>query len=129
MLLEVNNLAKSFGGITAVRNVSIGIENGSISAIIGPNGAGKTTFFNLLTGIYKPDSGTIIFGGRSLIGLRPDQVNAAGITRTFQSIRLFPTMTVIENVMVGMNSRLRLSIPDTLFRTGRFKEQEQRVRE
>jgi branched-chain amino acid transport system ATP-binding protein len=129
MLLEVKNLSKSFGGIAAVRDVSISIEKGSISAIIGPNGAGKTTFFNLLTGIYKPDTGTINFDGRSLIGLRPDQVNAAGITRTFQAIRLFPTMTVIENVMVGMNSRLRMSLPDTLFRTGRFKAQEQHVKE
>src|SRR5262245_16216352 len=114
MLLEVKDLVKSFGGIRAVRSVSIAIEKGSICAIIGPNGAGKTTFFNLLTGIYKPDSGTIAFDGRSLIGLRPDQVNAAGVSRTFQSIRLFPTMTVIENIMVGMNSRLKLSLPDTV---------------
>ena len=78
LLLEVKDLSKSFGGIQAVRSVSIGIERNSISSIIGPNGAGKTTFFNLLTGIYKPDTGEINFAGRSLIGLRPDQVNAAG---------------------------------------------------
>ena len=127
MLLEISNLVKSFGGIHAVRDVSIGIKEGSISAIIGPNGAGKTTLFNLLTGIYRPDSGTITFNGRSLIGLRPDQVNAAGIARTFQSIRLFPTMTVLENVMVGMHSRLRISLVETLLRPGSFHRQEEHV--
>src|SRR5690606_41847880 len=113
MLLEIRNLTKSFGGITAVRDVSIGIEAGTISAIIGPNGAGKTTLFNLLTGIYKPTSGSITFAGRSLVGLRPDQVNAAGIARTFQNIRLFHAMTTTENVTVGMHSRLQLSLIDT----------------
>jgi branched-chain amino acid transport system ATP-binding protein len=129
MLLEVNNLVKSFGGIHAVRDVSINIDEGSISSIIGPNGAGKTTLFNLLTGIYKPDSGTIMFNGRTLIGLRPDQVNAAGIARTFQSIRLFPTMTVVENVMVGMHSRLRISLWETLGRLRSFHQQEAHVQD
>lgn len=129
MLLEVKNLSKSFGGIKAVRDVSIGIEENSISAIIGPNGAGKTTFFNLMTGIYKPDTGSINFNGRSLIGLRPDQVNAAGVARTFQSIRLFANMTVLENVMVGMHTRLRVSIFHTLLRPPSFYEQEQHVQE
>ena len=92
-ILEVKNLTKKFGGLTAVNDVSINIDECSISAIIGANGAGKTTLFNLLTGIYKPDSGTINFAGRSLIVLRPDQVNGAGMSRTFQSIRLFPGMT------------------------------------
>jgi branched-chain amino acid transport system ATP-binding protein len=129
MLLEINNLVKSFGGIRAVRDVSINIPEGSMCAIIGPNGAGKTTLFNLLTGIYKPDSGTIMFSGRSLIGLRPDQVNAAGIARTFQSIRLFPTMTVMENVMVGMHSRLRISLAETLLRPRSFHAQEEHVQQ
>lgn len=127
MLLEVKNLIKSFGGIAAVRDITTRIEEKSISAIIGPNGAGKTTFFNLMTGIYKPDSGSIMFAGRSLVGLRPDQVNAAGIARTFQNIRLFHSMTVIENVMVGMHSRLNISIFHTLLRTASFNEQEKRV--
>lgn len=126
-LLEVNNLVKSFGGIQAVRNVSFSIEPATITSIIGPNGAGKTTVFNLLTCIYKPDSGTIHFNGRSLVGLRPDQVNAVGIARTFQSIRLFPNMTVLENVMVGMHSRLRISVVDTLLRTSAFHRQEVHV--
>src|SRR5262245_11005139 len=127
-LLEVQALTKKFGGLTAVNDVSISVEQGSISAIIGPNGAGKTTLFNLLTGIYKPDTGVINFAGRSLIGLRPDQVNAAGMTRTFQSIRLFHGMTVFENIMVGMHSRLNVSLIDTLFRLPRFGTQEKRVR-
>ncbi|MDX2160227.1 MAG: ABC transporter ATP-binding protein [bacterium] len=126
-LLEVRELAKSFGGIRAVRDVSIDIPEGSISSIIGPNGAGKTTFFNLLTGIYKPDAGTIRFNKRSLIGLRPDQVNAAGMARTFQSIRLFPNMTVLENVMVGMHSRLNVGLISTIFRTPGFRKQEAEV--
>ncbi len=129
MLLQVKNLSKSFGGIKAVRDVSIGIEENSISSIIGPNGAGKTTFFNLMTGIYKPDTGEINFNGRSMIGLRPDQVNAAGIARTFQSIRMFSNMTVLENVMVGMHSRLDVSLWKTLFRPPSFRGQEEHVRD
>jgi len=128
-ILDVQNLTKKFGGLTAVGNVTIGVEERSISAIIGPNGAGKTTLFNLLTGIYKPDSGTMLFNGRSLLGFSPDKVNAAGMARTFQSIRLFPGMTVLENVMVGMHSRLNISLPRTLIRTAGFKEQEDRVRQ
>jgi len=128
-LLDVRNLVKSFGGITAVKDVTIGIEEKSISAIIGPNGAGKTTFFNLLTGIYKPDQGQINFAGRSLLGLSPDKVNAAGISRTFQSIRLFPGMSVLENVMVGETARLSLNLIHTLLRTPFFERQEMRVRQ
>jgi branched-chain amino acid transport system ATP-binding protein len=128
-ILEVKNLTKKFGGLTAVNDVSINVEQGSISAIIGPNGAGKTTLFNLLTGIYRPDSGSISFEGRSIIGLRPDQVNGAGMSRTFQSIRLFPGMTVVENVMVGMHSRLRVSLFQTITHLGGFGSQEKRVRD
>lgn len=127
MILNVTSLMKSFGGIAAVRDITTTVEEKSISAIIGPNGAGKTTFFNLMTGIYKPDSGSIMFGGKSLLGLRPDQVNAAGVSRTFQNIRLFQSMTVIENVMVGMHSRLRISILETVLRTKGFHDQERRV--
>lgn len=127
MILDVKGLMKSFGGIAAVRDITTHVEAKSISAIIGPNGAGKTTFFNLMTGIYKPDSGSILFDGKSLLGLRPDQVNKAGVSRTFQNIRLFQNMTVVENVMVGMHSRLTISILATLFRTKGFRDQEQRV--
>jgi branched-chain amino acid transport system ATP-binding protein len=129
MLLDVHGLTKRFGGLVAVNNVEIQIPERSISAIIGPNGAGKTTLFNLLTGIYQPDSGSIQFNGRSLIGLRPDQVNARGMTRTFQSIRLFHNMTVLENVMVGMHSHLpHVSLVQTLIRLPSFNQREKRVR-
>jgi len=123
-LLNVQNLVKSFGGITAVKDVSLTVQEGSLTSIIGPNGAGKTTFFNLLTGIYKPSSGDVRFAGKSIVGLRPDQVNAAGISRTFQNIRLFPGMTVIENIMVGQHPRLDLNLFGTLFRTPSFRAQE-----
>lgn len=126
-LLEVKTLSKAFGGIRAVRDVSVEIPQHSISSIIGPNGAGKTTLFNLLTGIYKPDQGSISFDGKSLIGLRPDQVNAAGVARTFQSIRLFPNMSVLENVMVGMHTRLNVSLWQTIWRTTAFRKQEDKV--
>lgn len=128
-LLDVQSLVKSFGGIRAVRDVSVKIEDQSISAIIGPNGAGKTTLFNLLTGIYVPDSGKIEFAGRSLLGMRPDQVCDAGVSRTFQSIRLFPTMTVLENVMVGMHTRVRVSLLQTLLRPKSFYDQERHIQE
>jgi branched-chain amino acid transport system ATP-binding protein len=128
-ILEVTQLIKTFGGLTAVKNVSLDVPEGSISAIIGPNGAGKTTFFNLLTGIYKPDSGRINFGGRSLLGLRPDQVCKAGVSRTFQNIRLFPGMTALENVMVGMHPRLKVDMLNAIFGIRGFGKQEDHVRE
>jgi branched-chain amino acid transport system ATP-binding protein len=123
-LLQVKNAIKRFGGLTAVNDVSYEIEDKSISAIIGPNGAGKTTFFNLITGIYVPDEGTVTLGGRNLKGLRPDQINRAGISRTFQNIRLFGSMTVIENILVGMHPRLNISLFSTLLRLPGFGKQE-----
>jgi branched-chain amino acid transport system ATP-binding protein len=128
-ILDVKEITKSFGGIRAVRDVSVDIQKDSISSIIGPNGAGKTTLFNLLTGIYKPDKGTIQFDGQSLVGLRPDQVNHVGMARTFQSIRLFPNMSVLENVMVGMHTRLNVGLWSTIFRTSAFRQQEEHVRQ
>jgi branched-chain amino acid transport system ATP-binding protein len=128
-ILEIRNLSKSFGGIKAVRDISITIEQGSISSIIGPNGAGKTTLFNLLTGIYKADTGEILFNGQNIAGYRPDRVNASGIARTFQNIRLFNNMTVLENVMVGAHSRLTVSLWRTILHLGGFHEQEKQVRE
>ncbi|HYO88738.1 MAG TPA: ABC transporter ATP-binding protein, partial [Candidatus Limnocylindrales bacterium] len=127
-ILQINNLSKSFGGIHAVRDVSIIIEQGSMSSIIGPNGAGKTTLFNLLTGIYHADTGEILFDGKNIVGYRPDRVNAAGIARTFQNIRLFGNMSVLENVMVGAHSRLTVSLWRTIFHAGGFRQQETAVR-
>jgi branched-chain amino acid transport system ATP-binding protein len=101
MLLEVQGLTKQFGGVAAVRDVGFKVAEGTIFALIGPNGAGKTTVFNLITGMLRPDAGSINFSGRRLDGLKPYQIAAAGITRTFQNLQLFGGMTVLENVMTG----------------------------
>ncbi len=128
MLLEVRSIIKKFGGLTAVQGVDYVQEPRTICSIIGPNGAGKTTFFNILTGIYKPDKGSILFNGKSVVGLRPDQINAAGISRTFQNIRLFSGMTVLENLMVGRHARLRINLLETILRTRGFNQQEVAIR-
>jgi branched-chain amino acid transport system ATP-binding protein len=123
-LLETKDVVKRFGGLTAVNKMNFTLEKGQIVSIIGPNGAGKTTFFNTLTGIYKPEEGSIEFNGRSLVGLRPDQVVERGIARTFQNIRLFGSMTVIENILVGMHTQLKQRATDALFRNKAFYEEE-----
>ncbi|MCS6964898.1 MAG: ABC transporter ATP-binding protein [Thermoflexus sp.] len=128
-LLELRKITKRFGGLVAVNRVDFTLEAGRIVSIIGPNGAGKTTLFNLITGIYKPDEGEILFEGGSLVGLRPDQITARGISRTFQNIRLFGNMTVIENILVGMHTRFRANPVDILFRTPRFQAEERQLRE
>jgi branched-chain amino acid transport system ATP-binding protein len=123
-LLKITNVVKRFGGLTAVNRINLTFEKGQIASIIGPNGAGKTTFFNTLTGIYAPEEGKIEFNGKSLIGLRPDQVAERGIARTFQNIRLFGSMTVIENIIVGMHTQLKQSGLDALFRSKNFHKEE-----
>ncbi len=123
-LLQTTNVVKRFGGLVAVNNMNFSLEQGQIASIIGPNGAGKTTFFNSLTGIYEPEEGEVIFNGHPIMGLRPDQVVAHGIARTFQNIRLFGSMTVIENILVGMHTRLHQRGTDALFRTKRFFKEE-----
>jgi branched-chain amino acid transport system ATP-binding protein len=123
-LLQTINMIKRFGGLTAVNKMNFTLEKGRIASIIGPNGAGKTTFFNTLTGIYTPDEGKIEFNGQTLIGLRPDQVASRGIGRTFQNIRLFGSMTVIENILVGMHIQLKQTGIDALFRRKYFYEEE-----
>ncbi len=109
-VIELRNVSKSFGGIAAVREVSLSIEQGAILGLIGPNGAGKTTLFNLVTGIYTPDSGEILFGGRDLATLRPHEITDSGLARTFQNIRLFGQMTVLENVMIGRHCRTKAGV-------------------
>ena len=109
-LLEVNGMMKHFGGVKAVDGVDFHANEGEILAIIGPNGAGKTTVFNILTGFYTPDEGTMTFDGNSLVGLLPNQVTALGISRTFQAVRLFANMTVLENAMVGQHCRTKWGI-------------------
>jgi len=111
-LLSLQGISKSFGGLRAVQELSIEVERGAIVSLIGPNGAGKSTVFNLITGIYRPTSGEILFGGRRLNGLKPNAVAGTGIMRTFQNIRLFAFMTVLENVMVGRHVRMHAKLWD-----------------
>ena len=123
-LLEARGVTKRFGGLAALTSVDFALEEGSIWSIIGPNGAGKTTLFNVLTGVYRPEAGAVQFRGRSLVGLRPDQIAALGMCRTFQNIRLFANMTVVENILVGMHCRVPLTMLDVLGRTRRFAAEE-----
>jgi branched-chain amino acid transport system ATP-binding protein len=125
-LFEARGVTKRFGGLTAVNRVDFTLEGG-IASIIGPNGAGKTTLFNVFTGLYAPDEGRITFRQRPLAGLRPDQITALGICRTFQNIRLFANMTAIENVLVGMHARIELGLADVLLRGPRFRRVEGRL--
>ena len=124
VLLDASNITKRFGGLTAVSKVDFQIEEGMIAGLIGPNGAGKTTFFNMITGVYTPTEGEIVFAGKSISGLRPDIVQARGISRTFQNIRLFGQMSALENVLVGMHARLHGTIFEAFFRTPRVNAEE-----
>jgi ABC-type branched-subunit amino acid transport system ATPase component len=120
-LLDVKNLTIHFGGVRAVEDVSFNVGDREIVALIGPNGAGKTTIFNLLTGIYQPLSGSILFDGRSVAGRKPNRITRMGIARTFQNLRLFQNMTVAENVMVGYTCRMKGGMFASILRTGPFK--------
>jgi len=128
-LLEARDLSKIFGGLVAVNGVSFSIPQRSIVSIIGPNGAGKTTFFNMLTGLYKPSLGTIVFDGQDVTDTRPDRITAAGVARTFQNIRLFATMSATENVMVGQHSRMRAGLVGSILRTPRVRREERETEE
>jgi branched-chain amino acid transport system ATP-binding protein len=119
-LFDARAVTKRFGGLVAINRVDYALDRG-ISSIIGPNGAGKTTLFNVFTGLYQPDAGEVTFRGRSLIGLRPDQITALGVCRTFQNIRLFANMTAIENILVGMHVRVPLGLWDALTHRPRFR--------
>ncbi|MCH8338174.1 MAG: ABC transporter ATP-binding protein [Chloroflexi bacterium] len=127
-IFECEALVKSFGGLTAVNHFDLQVEEGEIVSLIGPNGAGKTTLFNLITGFYPLDSGSIRFNGRSLVGLAAYQITQLGIARTFQNVRLFPNMTVLENVMVGQHSRSKSGVLGAILRLPSFKAEEERVR-
>jgi branched-chain amino acid transport system ATP-binding protein len=123
-LLVANDVRKEFGGLTAVNDVDFTIPQGSIVSLIGPNGAGKTTFFNMLTGVYKPTSGQIVFDGTDVTGKPPHAITHLGVGRTFQNIRLFQQMTALENVLVGMHSRLASGFIRTILRTPKIRRQE-----
>ncbi len=132
MVLDVQKLTMDFGGLRAVDHVDLNIRHGEIVALIGPNGAGKTTFFNCVTGMYKPTGGEIKAGRpeteiQSIRGLKPHIITKHGLARTFQNIRLFPEMTVLENVMIGRDCRLKSGILGAIFRNPRTREEEAQV--
>lgn len=126
-LLEVKNLGISFGGLRAVDDFNIKIEKGELYGLIGPNGAGKTTVFNLLTGVYKPTNGAIILDNDNLVGKKPAQINRAGIGRTFQNIRLFKKLTVLDNVKVGLHHQIKYSALSGIFRLPSYFKSEKKM--
>lgn len=128
-VLEVQSVTKRFGGLVAVNQVSLEVNEGEIFSVIGPNGAGKTTFFNLLTGIYAPDEGRILFLGRDITGTTPDKAAKLGIGRTFQNIRLFGAMTVLENILVGRHIHTRVPYLHALLRTPLARKEERKALE
>ena len=127
-LVETRALRKEFGGLVAVDDVDFEVARGSIASLIGPNGAGKTTLFNMITGAYQPTAGEIVFDGRDVVGLPQHKITELGIGRTFQNIRLFGTMTSLENVLVGMHSRLSSGVWRSVFRTPRQRREEKEAR-
>jgi branched-chain amino acid transport system ATP-binding protein len=128
-LLTARGVTKAFGGLVAVEDVDFAIPRKGIVSIIGPNGAGKTTFFNMLTGLYRPTRGQITFDGKVITGMRPDLITKLGVARTFQNIRLFSTMSALENVLVGQHSRMKASLFGSIFRTPWVRKEERTVRE
>jgi branched-chain amino acid transport system ATP-binding protein len=128
-LLEATAISKRFGGLAALADVSIAVRRGEIFGLIGPNGAGKTTLFNVLTGLYRPDEGEFRFGGARLTGLKPHEVAANGIARTFQNIRLFANMTALENVMVGRHVRTHAGVIGAIVRDAATRSEEAAIAE
>jgi branched-chain amino acid transport system ATP-binding protein len=123
-LLETRHLTKRFGGLVALRDVDLAVTERSIHSVIGPNGAGKTTLFNCITGFLRPDAGDILFAGSSIAGLRPDLVAQLGIARTYQNIRLFKHLSVLDNVLIGLHPHVRYSLIDAVVRTPRYWQAE-----
>jgi branched-chain amino acid transport system ATP-binding protein len=123
-LLTARNITKRFGGLVAINDLTVEIEHNQIYAVIGPNGAGKTTFFNCITGFYVPDEGEILFDSHHIQGLSPDRITRFGISRTYQNIRLFSSMTALENILVGQHPRLRTNWIEAILRNPRFKKEE-----
>jgi ABC-type branched-subunit amino acid transport system ATPase component len=128
-VLETVHLTKSFGGLTAVESLDLRVHRGEISSLIGPNGAGKTTVFNVVTGIYKPERGAVMFQGGDITGKKPHQIVEKGIARTFQNIRLFPNLTCRENVMAGLHCRTISGLAAALFRTSHQRNEERMIAE
>jgi branched-chain amino acid transport system ATP-binding protein len=128
-MLQFNRLSKSFGGLHVLQDVNFTVPEGSIFGLIGPNGAGKTTVFNLVTGLLQPSGGGIVFNGRDLRGVAPHRITELGIARTFQNIRVFKEMTLLENVVVGMHEHLRYGLAGLLFNLASFRRIEAEARE
>ncbi len=127
-LLEIRNVTMQFGGVTAIDNLSFKVPQGTIYGLIGPNGAGKTTIFNIVTGNYQPTEGTVIFDGKDITGTRPDRVVKLGIARTFQNIRLFKSMSVLENILIGFHDQIPYTYFEAIFRLPRYHRYERRIR-
>jgi branched-chain amino acid transport system ATP-binding protein len=123
-LLQASGVGKRFGGVQALAGVSFAIARGEIYGLIGPNGAGKTTLFNLLTGIYSPDGGSFVLDGKDITNLKPDRIARIGIARTFQNIRLFASLSALENVMIGRHARTRAGVLGAILRNRRTREEE-----
>ena len=128
-LLTIDSLSVTFGGLNALKDLDFHVDEGEIVSVIGPNGAGKTTFFNMISGMVTPTAGDIVFRGESLLGFDPNQVTARGIARTFQNVRLFANMTILENVMVAQHCRTKQGIFGALFNTPGFRREEEEIRE
>jgi branched-chain amino acid transport system ATP-binding protein len=124
VILETRNVTKTFGGLVALKGISLAVAEGAIRSIIGPNGAGKTTFFNCITGTFAPDDGAIDFDGSSILGLKPNQITRRGMARTFQNIRLFGNMTSLENVVVGIDVHHRAGVLDAILHLPRHGREE-----
>jgi branched-chain amino acid transport system ATP-binding protein len=127
-LMEVRELHKAFGGLAALNGLDMVVREGEIVSVIGPNGAGKSTLFNVITGLYDPEGGDILFRGESIIGFLPHQIVKLGIARTFQNVKLFPNMTILENAMVGQHCRTRAGVFGSVLRTPRVRREEERIR-
>ena len=128
-ILDVRGLRISFGGLSALQGLDLEVEEGRITSVIGPNGAGKTTFFNVVSGIYPPNEGEVSFDGRPIQGLPSHAISKIGIARTFQTVHLFPNMTVLENAMVGQHARSKAGVFGAVFRTPSVRREEERIRE
>ena len=128
-VLEINGLTKQFGGLRAVDNFDLLLKKGDLNGLIGPNGAGKTTVFNMITGVYIPTAGDIIFRGQEITGVEPFRINQMGISRTFQNIRLFPNLTVLDNVRIAYHPHAGYGMMDGIFRNKKFQDKENELTE
>ena len=128
-ILQAENVSEVFGGLKAVSDFNLRLERGELVGLIGPNGAGKTTVFNMLTGVYQPTSGNISFEGESIVGLKPYQVTQRGIARTFQNIRLFSELTVLENVKIAFHYHVKYGLLESVLRIGRYFQEEEAIEE